>query len=402
MKTIIHRSIAPLGGIISAFILFIGVVIFLVSSHVSATNGSPTDGRLITIHDRGVDSVILTKAATIGDALQEAGVKIDQSDAVEPALSEKLVASDYQVNIYRARPVIVVDGTTRQKIVTPYQTGARIAKDAGITLYAEDKTVLTRTDDIVSEGAGLRLTITRATPFTFTLYGATTEARTQAKTVGDMLKEKNITLSADDRVSVPVSTEITSGLIVRVWREGKQTITVDEKVAFSTDTIQDGDQLVGYKAIKTLGQDGSRSVTYEVVIQDGKEVGRTEIASLTTKESSKQIEIIGVKISLPPGSHEDWMAAAGIDSSDYGYVNVIMNGESTWNPAAVNPNGCVTSTNRGCYGLGQTNLTSLSAACPSWQNDPICQLRYFSRYAVNHGYGSWYGAYVFWSANRWW
>jgi len=369
----------------------------LVSSHVSATNGSPTDGRLITIHDRGVDSVILTKAATIGDALHEAGITINQSDAVEPALSEKLVASDYQVNIYRARPVIVVDGTTRQKIVTPYQTGARIAKDAGITLYAEDKTVLTRTDDIVSEGAGLRLTITRATPFTFTLYGATTEARTQAKTVGDMLKKKNITLSADDRVSVPLSTEMTSGLTLRVWREGKQTITVDEAVAFSTDTIQDADQYIGYRAIKTPGQNGSRSVTYEVVIQDGKEVGRTEIASITTKESQKQTEIIGVKRkTADPAENRllghQMMLSAGFDESQWTYLDQLWTHESGWDQYKSNYAGS------GAYGIPQALPGSKMGA--GWQDDPVVQISWGLRY-IRDRYVNPYGAFDHWRNYNW-
>lgn len=397
MKKFIHKSFAPKGGIISAFILLIGVVVFLVSGHVSATDGSPTDGRLITIHDRGVQSVILTQAATIGDALKEAGITIDESDAVEPALSEKLVASDYQVNIYRARPVIVVDGATRQKIVTPYQTGARIAQDAGITLYDEDKTVLTRTDDIVSEGAGLRLTITRAVPFTFTLYGATTEARTQSKTVEDMLQEKGIKLSKDDRVSVPVATEITSGLVVRVWREGKQTITVDEAVVFSTDTIQDGDQYIGYRAIKTLGQNGSRNVTYEVVIQDGKEVGRTEIASITTQESSKQIEIIGVKRKTAnPAENRllghQMMLSAGFDESQWTYLDQLWTHESGWDQYKSNYAGS------GAYGIPQALPGSKMGA--GWQDDPVVQISWGLRY-IRDRYGNPYGAFMHWRSENW-
>lgn len=398
MKTFTHRSISPLGGIVSAFILLIGVVIFLVSSnYASATNGSQTDGRLVTVHDRGVESVILTKAATIGDALQEAGIAIDQSDAVEPALSEKLVASDYHVNIYRARPVIVVDGTTKQKVVTPYQTGIRIAKDAGITLYDEDKTTLTRTDDIVSEGAGLRLTITRAIPFTFTLYGATTEARTQGKTVAEMLQEKGITLSKDDRVSVPVSTEMTSGLTVRVWREGKQTVTVDEVVAFSTDTIQDGDQYIGYRAIKTPGQNGSRSVTYEVIIQDGKEVGRTEIASIATKESQKQTEIIGVKRkTADPAENRllghQMMLSAGFDESQWTCLDRLWTHESGWDQYKSNYAGS------GAYGIPQALPGGKMGA--GWQDDPVVQISWGLGY-IRARYINPCGAYDHWRSNNW-
>lgn len=295
MKSLIRRSATPLGAIIAAFFLLVLCITFLIVSRVNATDGVAQSGRLITIHDRGVEQVVLSEAATIGDAIKEAGIELDESDAIEPALSEKLVASEYNVNIYRARPVIVIDGATKQKIITPYQTGEQIAKGAGITIYPEDITTLTRTDDIVSEGAGLKLTIDRATSFTFTLYGNTTEVRSQGQTVGDMLKEKGITLTTNDRVVPDKDTPLVSGAKVRVWREGKQTITVDEPINFTITDVQDGDQYVGYRATKTAGEAGSRSVTYEVLIQDGKEVGRSEIASITTKEPTTQIDIVGAK-----------------------------------------------------------------------------------------------------------
>ncbi len=295
MKRLIHKSTTPLGVIITASLVLVGAAIFIFTGHASALSSTSQDGRLITIYDRGTKSTILTKAATVGDALTQAGVTVDRNDVVEPAVTDKLVASSYDVNIYRARPVIVVDGNTRQKIITPYQTADQIAKSAGISLYSEDQTTLARTDDIVAEGAGLILTIKRATPFTFTLYGATTEARTQGKTVGDMLKEKGITLGQDDRVSVDQSAPITAGMAVRVWREGKQTVTVNEPVDFDIQTIQDGDQYVGYHVVQTPGVKGARNVTYEITIQDGKEVSRSEIASITTVQPQKQIEVVGTK-----------------------------------------------------------------------------------------------------------
>jgi len=280
-------------GIALAILLFT-LTFFAFHKNADAATGS---GRLVTIHDRGEEKVLLSNAATIGDALNEAGIALDSHDAVEPGLGEKLVATEYQINIYRARPVTVVDGPTRTKIVTAYQTAEQIVADSGIHLYAEDTTKLSRSDDILADGAGLQLSIDRAIPFSFTLYGATTEARTQAATVGEMLKEKSITLSPSDRLSVASETPVTAGLEVRVWREGKQTITVDEPITFTTESIKDADQEIGYKTVRTAGENGSRSVTYEVTIQDGQEVGRTEIAGVTTKEAVKQVEVIGAKLS---------------------------------------------------------------------------------------------------------
>lgn len=296
MISLIRKSATPFGALFAAALFVVLMIVISISNVTHADNGKGTQrGRLITIHDRGIEKVILSQAATIGDAIKEAGITVDSKDAIEPAATEKLVASDYQVNIYRARPVIIVDGNTRTKVVTPYQTSAQIVQSVGIKLYDEDTTTLARTDNIIAEGAGLQLTINRATPFVFDLYGKTATVRTQGSTVGDMLAEKGIKLGKDDKVSLSVDTKITDGIAIKVWREGKQTITVDEAISFETEQIKNADQSVGYRAITTPGINGTRSVTYEVTIQNGQEVGRAEIASITTAQPKKQIEVIGVK-----------------------------------------------------------------------------------------------------------
>ncbi len=379
----------PLSAIIAAFTVFVAVIILALASHAGATNDvRSSGGHLITIHDGSKQIVISTRAATVGDALKEADVVVDKSDSVEPAVSEKIVASEYQVNIYRARPVIIVDGATKQKIITPFQTASQIAASAGIALYDEDRTTLARTDNIVSEGAGLQLTIDRATPFTLVLYGQTTTVRTQGETVGAMLKEKGIKLSRDDRVSLDQSTKITEGMSVRVWREGKQTITAEESVDFPVEKVQDGDQEIGYHAIKTAGEKGTRNVTYEVVIQDGQEVGRTEIASLTTKEPKKQVEIIGAKLKTFGGTCSEWISAAGI--SDAGSASELIRRESGCNPYSVNASS-------GACGVGQA-LPCGKTGC--LMGDGACQTLWMNQYVLGR-YGSWSAALSHSYANGW-
>jgi len=296
MNKIIQKSMLPFGALALAALFLIIFIVISVSNVTHAGDGNEIrKGRLVTIHDRGSEKVIVSQAATIGDALKEAGFVIDTKDAVEPSLSEEMVASDYQINIYRARPVIIIDGNTRTKVVTPYQTAAQIAESAGVKLYDEDKATLERTDNIISEGAGLKLTIIRATPFNFTLYGKISVVRTHGTTIGGMLAEKGIKLGVDDRASADLATSLTVDMSVRIWREGKQTITVDEPIDFDIEKIEDADQSVSYREVKTVGVNGARSVSYEITIQDGVEVGRVEIASITTLQPKKQIETIGVK-----------------------------------------------------------------------------------------------------------
>jgi len=306
MNSLIRKSATPFGALVLSVLFLIVMAVIAISGVTSAANNNtPKSGRLIAIHDRGTEKVILTQSANIGDALKDAGIVIDSKDAVEPAVTDKLVATDYQINIYRARPVIIVDGNTRSKAITPYQTAQQITSSVGIKLYDEDTTVLERTTDIIADGAGLQLTVTRATPFAFTLYGKTAIVRTQSRTIAGMLAEKGIKLAASDRVSLGLDTKITEGLAVRVWREGKQTITVDEPIEFEVEKIKDADREVGYLLVKTVGVKGSRSVSYEVTIQDGAEVKRTEIVSITTKQPVKQVQVIGAKGDYTtPGENE--------------------------------------------------------------------------------------------------
>jgi hypothetical protein len=95
------------------------------------------------------------------------------------------------------------------------------------------------------------------------------------------------------------------------------------------------------------------------------------------------------------GGHEDWMRAAGITESDFGYVNYIITRESTWNYLAVNRSS-------GAYGLCQSLPGSkMLSAGSDWQTNPITQLRWCNGYALGR-YGSWAKAYNFWVNNHWW
>lgn len=94
------RKVSAAGAVLALFsVVFIG--------QVGATaKDTSHGGRLVTFHDRGQERVILTHAQTVGDALRDAHINVVKEDMVEPSTGEQLVANDYTINIYRARPVI--------------------------------------------------------------------------------------------------------------------------------------------------------------------------------------------------------------------------------------------------------------------------------------------------------
>ena len=287
--------------------------------------------RLITVYDRGLQSTFLSEEKTVSAALKAADILLDPRDTVEPSRDEPLVASEYHVNIYRARPVVVEDGSTRTKVMTPYQTAGRIAKDANIVIHPEDTATVSRSDDFVGDGAGLRLSISRATVFTFDLYGRTSEARTQEKTVGAMLKQKGIVLGEIDRVSLPLETPMRPGLSLRVWREGRQTITTEQPTDFETEFVYDADRPLGYRAIQVPGVAGIQLITYDVEIKDGKEVSKKEITRQVAKNPSTQKLVIGIKglengLTKSKGAHH-WTDSKGVTHRETYYdlnMRVVM------------------------------------------------------------------------------
>jgi len=323
------------------------VVVTIAAFGLSATaDARDDDRRLITVYDRGTTQVFLTSEKTVGAALKAKSIALDARDTVEPSVNEELIAADYKVNIYRARPVLVIDGATRIKTISPYQTAQQIAEDVGITVYDEDIATLKPLTDYVNDGAGLKLTILRAKTITLELYGRRTEVRTNNSTVGEMLAEKGIKLGEKDRVSVPKQTLITQGMEVRVWREGKQTVSIDQEIPVSSQIVYDADRPIGYRAVQTKGVPGVRSVTYQLEIKEGVEISRVEIANLVTRNPTSQTEVIGLRndgsgLTKSKGA-QYWTDSKGVSHRETYYdlnMNVVMQACGQGGKYSVRPDG---------------------------------------------------------------
>ena len=310
-----------------AILMLVGGLFFVNQALADATKPAAKAGeKLVTIYDRGAEKTIVTKARTIREALKLAKFSIDErQDVVEPSLDSEMVAEKYNINIFRARPITIVDGNKRLKVTTAEQTPALIAKAAGIEVFEEDKTTLSNSDNMAVDGANMVMKIDRASMVNFVLYGKESVIRTHAKTVGELLKEKNINPKKDDTLSVDRSAKIILGMKIELWRNGKQTITAEEDVKFEIEKIQDANRDSGYREVKQAGENGKKNVTYEVEMKNGVEVSRKEIASVVTKEPKKQIEIVGTKSSTSfSGSFSE--ALARLRSCEGSYTSNTGNG----------------------------------------------------------------------------
>lgn len=305
IRTDWRRRLLSFGGVL---LLIVAVGAYVSSRAEAKSSVSQSGMHVLTIYDGGQEKGILTDADTLREALDQADIELADTDITEPSLDEELVSATYEVNIYRSRPVVIYDEGSRTKVMTPYSTPKQIAKQAGITLQDEDQVVMEHSTNLLHDGALEKMTIERATAFTLVLYGKKIPSFTIAETVGEMLADKDISIEKRDTLSVKPDTKIKAGMTVEIWRNGKQTVTEEEVVKRPVHEIQDADRKVGYREVRTPGKDGKRSVTYEIVMKNGREVSRKEISSVILEKPVKEVVVVGTKNNYS-GSVNEWLAA---------------------------------------------------------------------------------------------
>lgn len=387
-----RRPVLFIPLIIVGGLTFICIILLLI-----VTRGNPlptlkpTDNRIVIVTTDEGERIVPTDAKTVGELLGRLEITLNEGDVVEPASDSEIFTDNYRVNVYRAKPVTIVDNGGRpQHMLSAATTPRSISRQANLTVYAEDVFQTQPPANFTLSGSiGQVVSIQRSVPVALSLYGQPLNTRTQAKTVDELLREKNIQLRAGETVQPDASAAVAPSMAVFVNSPGIRVETVTEKIAFATETIEDRSLSFGTSAVRQQGAPGQRVVVYQINANTGE---RSKVQEIVTAEPVKHIVVRGLIINIP-ADKEAVLRAAGISPSDYGYVNHIFSHESGWNAAAASRNGY--------YGLGQTSLGNISGACPNWQNDPVCQTRFFTGYATRR-YGSWQGAYNFWLSHHWW
>ena len=230
-------------GLFFGKIIGFAMLIMLAMPMLSFAEGKSPSRHLVRVYDRGEEKTIVTNALTVRQALQAAKISIDEKmDTVEPNIDMELTGSKYQVNIFRSRPITIVDGNKRLKITTAEQTPALIAKAAGMTLYREDKTQFTNSENLLVNGVGL---------------------------------------------------------VMKIERAKQRTVTEEVDIDFQIEQVRDDSQPIGFKSVRQLGEKGVRKITYRVEVDSEREVNRREMSSEIMRQPKKQVEIIGTKPKNP-------------------------------------------------------------------------------------------------------
>ncbi|MCL1839796.1 ubiquitin-like domain-containing protein [Candidatus Saccharibacteria bacterium] len=263
----------------------------------NSSSAIATGQHFVSVYDNGTDQTVTLKtdASTVTDVLERANISIDTGDIVEPGMDELLTSENFRINIYRAKPAIIIDGIKQYKIMTAASAPTEVVKAAGITLLEADVVKITTLDNFLEAGLPFAYTVIRAKTINFDFYGQELVVRTGTNTIEEFLNERNISVTSADWLSLPLDTKIEDGMQLKLARQGKTTVTVDEEISFSEQLIYDYAYNMGYRAISKVGVVGKKAVTYEIEMKDGQEISRKRISEIVTQEPVTQQITVGAR-----------------------------------------------------------------------------------------------------------
>lgn len=354
-------------GVTFAVLLVISIIAFLIINRID----HPASNAYIVIvsHD-GVEQTVPSDEPTVGALLNKLHITLNQGDIVEPSDSTHINADDFRINILRAVPVEIVEGTTKTFTFSAARTPRAIAQQAGINLYPEDEVTSSPSPGFINGGAiGETVNIKPSVPVSLILYGTPVETRSAADTVGEMLSEKHIVLRNGDSVQPAANTPITPNEQIFILHKGTKIVTSTQPIPEPIQTVDDASLSVGTSAIEQQGSPGTLLITYQVNEKTG---AQTPLQSVVVQPPVAEIEAVGT--APVSGDLASWLLALRDcesggnyqDDTGNGYYGAYQFSLGTWErlglsglpsdaPPSVQDQAIVENTNASSGGLASQN-----------------------------------------------
>ncbi|MFK9094975.1 ubiquitin-like domain-containing protein [Bacillus salipaludis] len=272
----------------SLIIVFASFVVLLTTLGILFSEGSKNTVAL-TLNGKPV--VVKTHAETIKDLLDELDVPLRSQDYVSPKANMK-VKDHLKVVWKQANKVHIVKDSEKKTIWTTAGTVAEFLKEQNIVLKEQDK-LSPNPQTAITDKMNIELNI--AFHLTYVDGGKEQKVWATSATVADFLTQQGIKLNELDRVEPSLTEAISENGVVNVIRVEKVTDVVEEPVEFAVVTKKDESLEKGKEKILTPGKRGRVSKQYEVVLENGKEVSRKLLNEQRITEKQDKVVAVGTK-----------------------------------------------------------------------------------------------------------
>lgn len=251
-------------------------------------------GRLVTVTVDGKPTQKWTTARTVDEAMNQLGLD-DKKYEVSADRSRTIGLDGISLTAQAITSVHLIDrGKAATDVRTPVKTVDALLKERGITLGANDRMNVKATDELTN---GMTIVI-RALPVISLTVGTApaTAAVVDAPDVAGLLAAKGVTLGANDQVKPSPETLLAPDMQVVVTRVEKQ--RVENTVAIpqpAAEKVDDDTLYQGTTKVRTAGVDGQVKVVSENTIVNGSQTSSVEISRETIKEPVREVVRVGTK-----------------------------------------------------------------------------------------------------------
>jgi len=215
------------------------------SGHLPISPVASADTRVVSLYADGEKKIISTDAPTVGDVLKRANVTLAQGDMVEPAASTPIPQGFFNINVYRSKPVTIVDGLQSYHLQSAYSSPRLLAESAGIKTYPADRYKSEVVTNFVNQtDIGIKLTVERSIPFSVTIGSTTTQYRAQPGTVAQALASAGISLVS--RYVLSPADCLGFSAIARVTVEERRPVAPAAAGTLRADDFKNERRLIGF------------------------------------------------------------------------------------------------------------------------------------------------------------
>lgn len=252
---------------------------------------------------------------TVQEILNEAEITLDAKDQIIPDTAQVITGDGADIEIKRyAKVDVKVEDTDPVCVELTGATVGEALEQAGVKLSDHD---YVNHDMSAYLSDGMDIDVTRRLEVTLTADGKKQTLLTEAKTVDEFLAEQELSLSEFDRITPKQADALKEGTSIIIKRVEKKELTEKEAVDFETVTTYSNSMTQGTSKVTKQGVNGEKDVTYEVTYVDGKEESREMISETITKEPVNQEVVMGSK---PKGKQVvSKQAIYDCDGSGHGY-----------------------------------------------------------------------------------
>ena len=281
------------------------------------------NNKTVTLNVDGKVSSVQTFGGTVEEVVKSANVELQPADRVSPALDAR-IENGSVINVNLAKAVKVSLDGAEKTVSTTAQDVAGLVTQLGVASSSELS--VPKDAQLAVDGSFVAI----STPKTVSIIadGKARKTTTTAANVGEVLKDAGIRLAAADRSSQPAHAPVVNNMVIKVSRvDTGKTATVTQEVEFQTLTTESATLPKGEEKVTQEGVPGATTLTYKLVLVDGREASRTLVSKTTTREPVTEKITIGTKEAPKP-------AAAETESGNTGAAAPAMMNVAMWDKIA--------------------------------------------------------------------